>query len=115
MGQKNTPEGRIKKSISSYLSTCQILYNSIALWDWMPVPSGYGKSGLDYILCINGLFVAIEAKAPGEWLTGRQRETALGILKGGGKVFVISSAEGLAAFDRWMAWLNSVSAPPVGK
>lgn len=112
-----TPEGQVKKKISAYLSTCQTLYSNVTLWDWMPVPSGYGKSGLDYILCINGLFVAIEAKAPGEWLTTRQRDTALGILRGRGKVFVISTDEGLEAFKRWMAWLskNSKSAPPVGK
>jgi hypothetical protein len=68
----------------------------------MPVPTGFGEPGLDYEGCLNGLFFAIETKAPGGWLTPRQRRTALAILAGGGKVFIISSEEGLEAFKRWV-------------
>jgi hypothetical protein len=68
----------------------------------MPVPSGFGKSGLDYNLCMWGLWVTIEAKAPNEWLTPRQRGTARKIYEAGGKVFIISSDEGLDSFKRWV-------------
>jgi len=73
----------------------------------MPVASPFGQPGLDYEGCINGLFFAIEAKAPGEWLTPRQRLTARSMLTGGGKVFIISSEEGLEAFKRWVDTLRA--------
>ena len=68
----------------------------------MPVPSGFGKPGLDFTCCISGHFVAIEAKAPGQWLTPRQRKTAVAILRAGGKVFIISGPAGLDAFKAWV-------------
>jgi len=73
----------------------------------MPVPTGYGQPGLDYEGCINGQFFAIEAKAPGEWLTPRQRRTARDMVTGGGKVFIVSSPEGLEAFVRWVDTLRA--------
>lgn len=79
----------------------------------MPVPSGYGKSGLDYTICINGRFVAIETKRPGEWLTPRQRQTVIRILTAGGKVFVISGEEGLASFRSWIETCRD-TVPPAG-
>jgi hypothetical protein len=75
----------------------------------MPVPSGYGKGGLDYEGCLNGIFFAIEAKAPGETLTKRQRDTALAMLAGGGTVYVISSEEGLDTFRRWVDRCRALS------
>lgn len=66
-----------------------------------------GKPGLDYEGCVNGIFFAIEAKAPGEWLTPRQRYTTVDILNGGGKVFAVSRAEGLDAFKRWVSSLHT--------
>jgi hypothetical protein len=68
----------------------------------MTVPSGFGKQGLDYDGCIDGWYFAIETKVPGEWLTPRQRETALDVLNGGGKVFIISGPDGLEAFQSWV-------------
>lgn len=96
-----TPEGRVKAKVNKYLTSIK----EYVYWE-MPVPTGYGKSGLDYTICLAGRFVAIETKAPGEWLTPRQRDRALDILSKGGKVFVISGPEGLAAFQDWVKrWL----------
>jgi hypothetical protein len=69
----------------------------------MFVPHGYGKRNqLDYTTCIFGQFVAIETKAPGEWLTPLQRVTARNIVRSGGKVFIISGIEGLRSFMEWV-------------
>ena len=100
-----TPEGRVKKLVSSYLEDLQNDLDKIGaeLYTSMFVPVGYGKRNqLDYTLCLYGYFVAIETKAPGEWLTPLQRQTARNIIRSGGKVFIISGAEGLQAFKRWV-------------
>ena len=100
-----TPEGRVKKLVSSYLEDLENELDKIGaeLYRVTFVPVGYGKRNqLDYTLCLYGHFVAIETKAPGEWLTPLQRQTARNIIRSGGKVFIISGAEGLAAFKRWV-------------
>jgi hypothetical protein len=75
-----------------------------ALWYDMPVPTGFGKSQLDFTVCFCGLFLAIETKRPdeNEYLTGPQRLTAWNMLCAKGTVFVVSSREGLDALRRWM-------------
>jgi len=93
----STPEGRVKKEIDKLLEQAHI-----PKWTWKPVVTSMGKPALDYICSINGRFVAIEAKAPGAWLTPRQRATARDIYLSGGKVFIISSAEGLGALERYL-------------
>ena len=57
---KVTPEGKVKKDISAYLKSLapHCCYK-------MPVPCGFGKSGVDYDVCYYGCFVAIEAKKKG--------------------------------------------------
>lgn len=97
-----TPEGKVKSLINRYLSTLRTPLSGVECYVEMPVPTGFGKSGLDYTICLWGHFVSIEAKAPGEWLTPRQRDTALAIHEAGGAVFVISGPEGLQAFADWV-------------
>ena len=82
-----TPEGKIKHAINKVLDKYKGLYK------FMPVPGGLGPSSLDYILCVNGTFVAIEAKAPGKKPTQRQRFIMGQIERAGGIVFLIDSAE----------------------
>lgn len=51
-----TPEGRVKAKISAVLKARNIPYV-------MPIQTGYGRPGIsDYICCVNGRFVAVEAK-----------------------------------------------------
>jgi hypothetical protein len=84
-----TPEGRIKKRIKLLLDNYPNLYR------YMPVPSGFGSATLDYLICVHGKFLAIEAKAPGKQLTLRQQETARRIREAGGTVLVIEDDLGL--------------------
>lgn len=91
-----TPEGRVKRHISELLSSTSGMYY------FMPVPSGYGESTLDYIGCFLGYFFSIEAKRPGKKPTDRQTLIRKCMERAGGKVFKIDSKEGLAEFHQWM-------------
>lgn len=91
-----TPEGRVKKQVR------KILDNFWGVHVWMPVPHGYGASGLDFHCIVNGYALVIETKAPGKWLTGPQRETARQIYVAGGAMFFISNNDGLRALLKWM-------------
>lgn len=105
MPRRDVLERVTKRMVSGYLTSLCIPNSGVRCYFRMPVPSGYGRSGLDYEGCIEGFFFAIEAKSPDDDadMTPLQRETAVAILRGGGKVFVISRPEGLDAFKRWVA------------
>lgn len=68
----------------------------------MHVPGGFGKSGLDFNVCAWGEAIYIETKAPGKWLTARQRFFALNALGAGGRVFIISGDEGIKALADYL-------------
>jgi hypothetical protein len=94
-----TPEGKIKKSVSSLLSQHSDLFYV------MPVPNGMGQPNLDYNGCYYGLFFAIETKRPGGKLTPQQEATARRIRAAGGKVFIIDGD-----LSELETWLNLVRA-----
>jgi hypothetical protein len=79
-----TPEGRIKDQVK--IAIKKAFPDS---YRFMPVQIGMGDPGLDFFYCINGLFVAIETKTPGNKLAARQEYTAELIGKAGGLVFVV--------------------------
>lgn len=98
-----TPEGRVKEQIKRVL-------RSIDAWFFMPVPSGRGVAGVpDFIACVPtvitqemvgktiGVFVAIEAKAPGKekTATANQLRQIDGIQQAGGCAGVVSDIETL--------------------
>lgn len=87
-----TDEGRLKKYVSKRLKELGAYYH-------MPVPSGYGRQGLDYFVCIKGRFLAVETKAPGKEPTARQCQCIAEIEKAGGIAIVCDSQ---AAFDNAM-------------
>lgn len=68
-----TEEGRLKDRVKLYLNQLGASYH-------MPVPSGFGKQAVDFLVCVPcwfnggrvGRFVAIETKAPGKKPTPRQ-------------------------------------------
>ena len=96
-----TPEARVKKLVSTYLNGLDTSGRNV--YHTMFVPVGYGKrNSLDYTICISGRYVGIETKAPGQDLTPTQRLACRDIYKAGGKVFIVSGAEGLDAFKRWV-------------
>ena len=92
-----TPEGKVKRKFSAMLKEYGAYYE-------MPVPSGFGKSGLDYTGCYNGRFFSIEAKKPGAKPTPRQEITISEIQKAGGLAFVIDGDLSLLE-----AWLKEVA------
>jgi hypothetical protein len=95
-----TPEGKVKNKINRALAPF-----GPDIYKFMPVQTGYGKKTLDYLLCINGKFVAIEAKAPGKTMTALQNETACQIIEAGGTVFVVDGPDGI---DRVIGYLVSI-------
>lgn len=62
-----TPEGRTKAKVRKYL-------RELGAYVYSPVPTGYGASTLDDLVCLNGQFVAIEYKRRGKKPTPRQWE-----------------------------------------
>jgi hypothetical protein len=60
-----------------------------------PVQMGMGESSVDILCCINGRFVAIEAKIPGEVPTARQNFVMAAVREAGGLAFWADSVEGM--------------------
>lgn len=60
-----TPEGKVKAQIKKILTEMDV-------WFFMPPANGYGRAGIpDFIGCLRGRLIAIEAKA------GKGKTTAL--------------------------------------
>lgn len=102
MPRRKIAEREVKRMISAYLDDLPL--QGVPCYYRMPVPSGYGTSGIDYEGCVMGCYFGIEAKSPDEDadLTPRQRDTLLDILGGGGMAFVISTPAGLQVFKNWV-------------
>lgn len=98
-----TPEGRIKQGIKALLRH----YGDQLYYD-MPVPCGFGKSGLDFEGAINGHAFSIEAKKPGGKTTPRQNRTIEGKRRAGVAVFVIDNLS-TGEIHVLVQWLNEVA------
>lgn len=60
MAGSSTPEAKVKQGIKKLL-------DSLGVWYFMPVAGPYSVHGIpDFVCCWDGLFLAIEAKAPGK-------------------------------------------------
>ena len=81
-----TPEGKVKKLVKTTIAKYEGVYV------FMPVQTGFGTKTLDFLLCANGSFVAIETKAPGKKPTPLQHLTIGEILGAGGKTIVLDGA-----------------------
>jgi hypothetical protein len=91
-----TPEGRVKRAVTRALDRA-----GRSVWRFMPVQVGLGATALDFLLCLNGRFVAIETKAdPRRKLSPRQAATAEAIVRAGGLVFVLRSVEEATEWER---------------
>lgn len=99
-----TPEGKIKKKVKALLDATPGLYYD------MPVPGGFGRSGLDFNGCHRGRAFYIETKDAGKDLTPRQKYCALRMLASGAVVFVVSDEMGLWALSAFLV-RNCASAP----
>ena len=81
-----TPEAKVKAKIKATLKAHNIYYA-------MPIGTGYGNSGVpDFLCCINGHFVAIEAKAGRGVPTALQIKNLEAIKAGGGRALVINES-----------------------
>jgi hypothetical protein len=101
-GDTMTPEGRIKKKIRDVLDR----YKG-RIYVYMPVPSGYGKATVDYLICFNGLFVVIEAKKLHGKPTSRQDGVLDDVRAARGVTFVINDDESLDAFALFLESMDN--------
>ncbi len=59
---KTTPEGKVKTAIKAVLDA--LMAAGKPVWYYMPVPGRLSRPGIpDFVCCVNGLFLGIEAKA----------------------------------------------------
>lgn len=78
-----TPEAKVKAKIKAILKAHNVYYA-------MPIGTGYGNSGVpDFLCCVNGKFLAIEAKAGKGTTTALQEKNLKAIRESGGLTAVI--------------------------
>ncbi len=94
------PEGKVKTMVKLLLKQYGAYYE-------MPVPGGFGKAGLDFIICYNGFFLSIETKAPGKKPTPRQLKTMADIHKAGGATLVIDGKESIEMLEAWLKLMSN--------
>ena len=82
----STPEAKVKAKIKAILKKHDVYYA-------MPIGTGYGNSGVpDFLCCVNGKFVAIEAKAGKGTTTALQEKNLREIRAGNGIAFVTNES-----------------------
>lgn len=96
---KTTPEGKVKAQIRQWLLARGAYYA-------MPIGSGFGNAGVpDFLCCIKGHFLAIEAKAPGRrsTVTALQKRNLQQIQDAGGSALLVDD---VAQLDEWEASMS---------
>jgi hypothetical protein len=101
MGQ--TPEGKVKAKVREILDA----FEGIGMYQYWPVPSGFGKTTLDVIGCFRGQFFTIETKARGKKPTPRQMEEINAIETAMGKSFIIAG-EDSPVLEELRAWIGKI-------
>ncbi len=84
------PESKVKDDVKAYLE-------KIGAYWYMPVPVGFGRPTLDFLVCWRGRFIGIETKAPGKHATTQQKMTIKQIQAAGGEAWTIHSLDELKA------------------
>lgn len=90
----STPEAKVKEKIKKILKEHGVYYA-------MPMGTGYGNSGVpDFLCCIKGTFLAIEAKAGKGETTALQKKNIREIENAGGDAWVVreSNLENFEAY-----------------
>ena len=91
------PEARVKKKIRAILDEFEAYYA-------MPIGTGYGKSGVpDFLVCCNGRFIGIEAKAGSNKPTALQEHNMQKIFDAGGYALVINE-DNLHVLQELLEW-----------
>ena len=97
----STPEAKVKKRIRAVLDAHGVYYA-------MPIGSGYGNSGVpDFLCCVNGRFVGLEAKAGKGTTTALQDMNLEKIVKSGGISMVINEQNVDALASLLSIWGNT--------
>jgi len=79
----STPESKVKAKIKAILKEHGVYYA-------MPIGTGYGNAGVpDFLCCIKGKFLALEAKANGGKTTALQDKNLRDIGAAGGITLII--------------------------
>lgn len=90
-----TPEGKVKDKIKKILKAHNIYYA-------MPMGTGYGNAGVpDFLCCMNGKFMAIEAKANGGLPTKLQEKNLDEIDSCGGIAWIVDETN-IDTFELWV-------------
>jgi hypothetical protein len=83
MTSSKTPEGKVKDKIKKILKANNVYYT-------MPMGTGFGSAGVpDFLCCVHGFFIGIEAKANGNKTTALQDKNMADIERSGGIALVI--------------------------
>jgi hypothetical protein len=96
----STPEGKVKAKIKKLL-------NKYGAYSHAPVQNGMGKPTLDFVCCVNGLYLTIEAKTRGKKPTTRQ-ETTMGQVSKAGGLAVWVDEDRLESFETLLIKLSSL-------
>lgn len=76
------------------------------IWWFMPVPTGYGVQGVpDFIVCLHGMFIAIETKFGSRGLTPNQVKQINKIDAAGGYHMVINEDTMYSLKSTLDAWI----------
>lgn len=100
-----TEEGKVKQEVTKLLKS----FGSDVHF-WMPVPNGFGTSGLDYHGVVRGIAFVVETKAYGKMPTKRQESFMRYFTMAGGHAFVVTGRSkgdlqlprGLGGLERWI-------------
>lgn len=90
-----TPEKLVKDKIKKLLKEHNVYYA-------MPMGTGYGNSGVpDFLCCVNGKFLAIEAKA-GKGIPTALQEKNLRDIKAAGGVALVVNETNIEELKEWL-------------
>ena len=96
-----TPEAKVKQQIKQILK-------ELNLWYFMPPANGYGRSGIpDFIGCLKGRLIAIEAKAGKGKTTALQDREIQKIKDAGGFVLIVNESNLPTLKDLITSWTSS--------
>jgi hypothetical protein len=94
-----TPEGKTKNIIKKYLKK---YVDNGSMYYFMPAQGAFSKKGVpDFIICFNGKFLSIEAKADGKKnnTSELQNITINKIIRSNGVAEVISNEDEMKEFE----------------
>jgi len=90
-----TKEAKVKAKIKAILKAHNIYYA-------MPIGTGYGNSGIpDFLCCVKGRFLAIEAKA-GTGVTTALQDKNLQLIRESGGVTAVIRETNIAELENWL-------------